>query len=106
MPALGILAIYLYYLAFDLWLRLRAVIPSDLRAFPRKNGEHSKEVAGWTGLFATAWQTIVTAKKPNRFERVRTGDLPEPPLTLSFYPGQLCPFDWIARHSGRNASYF
>ena len=36
MPALGILAIYLYYLAFDLWLRLRAVIPSDLRAFPRE----------------------------------------------------------------------
>ena len=36
MPALGILAIYLYYLAFDLWLRLRTVIPSDLRAFPRE----------------------------------------------------------------------
>ena len=36
MPALGLLAIYLYYLAFDLWLRLRAVIPSDLRAFPRE----------------------------------------------------------------------
>ena len=29
MPALGLLALYLYYLAFDLWLRLRAVIPSD-----------------------------------------------------------------------------
>ena len=36
MPAMGLLAIYLYYLAFDLWLRLRAVIPSDLRAFPRE----------------------------------------------------------------------
>lgn len=36
MPALGLLALYLYYLAFDLWLRLRAVIPSDLRAFPRE----------------------------------------------------------------------
>jgi biopolymer transport protein ExbB len=36
MPALGILAFYLYYLTFDLWLRLRAVIPSDLRAFPRE----------------------------------------------------------------------
>ena len=36
MPALGLLALYLYYLAFDLWLRLRAVIPADLRAFPRE----------------------------------------------------------------------
>lgn len=36
MPALGLLALYLYYLAFDLWLRLRAVIPSDLTAFPRE----------------------------------------------------------------------
>lgn len=36
MPALGILALYLYYLSFDLWLRLRSVIPSDLRAFPRE----------------------------------------------------------------------
>jgi len=36
MPALGLLAVYLYYLSFDLWLRLRAVIPSDLRAFPRE----------------------------------------------------------------------
>jgi len=36
MPALGILALYLYYLTFDLWLRLRSVIPSELRAFPRE----------------------------------------------------------------------
>jgi len=36
MPALGVLALYLYYLTFDLWLRLRGVIPSDLRAFPRE----------------------------------------------------------------------
>ena len=36
MPALSLLALYLYYLSFDLWLRLRAVIPSDLRAFPRE----------------------------------------------------------------------
>lgn len=36
MPALGLLALYLYYLAFDLWLRLQAVIPSDLTAFPRE----------------------------------------------------------------------
>lgn len=36
MPALGLLALYLYYLSFDLWLRLRAVIPTDLTAFPRE----------------------------------------------------------------------
>jgi biopolymer transport protein ExbB len=36
MPALGVLALYLYYLTFDLWLRLSGVIPADLRAFPRE----------------------------------------------------------------------
>jgi len=36
MPALGVLALYLYYLTFDLWLRLRGVIPSDLRASSRE----------------------------------------------------------------------
>ena len=64
MPALGLLALYLYYLAFDLWLRLRAVIPSDLRAFPREKWGAFKGVAGWTALYAIAWQTIATPRKP------------------------------------------
>ena len=63
MPALGLLALYLYYLAFDLWLRLRAVIPSDLRAFPRENWGSFQRVAGWTALSATAWQTIATPEE-------------------------------------------
>ena len=42
MPALGLLAVYLYYLSFDLWLRLHAVIPSDLRVFPRERWDAFK----------------------------------------------------------------
>ena len=36
MPVLGVLSLYTYYVAFDLWLRLRSVIPTDLKAFPRE----------------------------------------------------------------------
>ena len=35
MPILGLLSLYTYFLAFDLWLRLRTVTPSELNAFPR-----------------------------------------------------------------------
>ena len=43
MPVLGLLSLYTYYLAFDLWLRLRTVIPSDLKAFPREKWGAFKE---------------------------------------------------------------
>jgi biopolymer transport protein ExbB len=36
MPALGILSVYTYFIAFDLWFRLRTVIPRDLHSFPRE----------------------------------------------------------------------
>ena len=36
MPVLGLLSLYTYFVAFDLWLRLRTVIPTDLKAFPRE----------------------------------------------------------------------
>ena len=36
MPIIGLLSIYTYCLAFDLWFRLRTVIPKDLKAFPRE----------------------------------------------------------------------
>ena len=75
MPALGILAIYLYYLAFDLWLRLRAVIPSDLRAFPRekwgafKGGGRVDRITRY--CLADHSDREETQR---RFERVRTGE--------------------------------
>ena len=75
MPALGILAIYLYYLAFDLWLRLRAVIPSDLRAFPREKwgafkggGRVDRIIRYCLGDHSDREET------QRRFERVRTGE--------------------------------
>ena len=64
MPALGLLALYLYYLAFDLWLRLRAVIPSDLVPFPVKSGGAFKGGGRVDRIIATAWQTIATPRKP------------------------------------------
>ena len=36
MPALAALSLYTYYIAFDLWFRLRSIIPRDLQSFPRE----------------------------------------------------------------------
>jgi biopolymer transport protein ExbB len=36
MPALAALSFYTYYIAFDLWFRLRSIIPRDLQSFPRE----------------------------------------------------------------------
>ena len=75
MPALGLLALYLYYLAFDLWLRLRAVIPSDLRAFPREKWGAFK---GGGRVDRIIRYCLADHSDPEetrrRFERVRTGE--------------------------------
>ena len=36
MPVIGLLSFYTYFVAIDLWLRLQAVIPKNLQAFPRE----------------------------------------------------------------------
>lgn len=75
MPALGLLALYLYYLSFDLWLRLRTVIPTDLRAFPRerwaafKGGGRVDRIMRY--CLADHRDRMETQK---RFEQVRTGE--------------------------------
>jgi biopolymer transport protein ExbB len=75
MPALGILAIYLYYLAFDLWLRLRAVIPSDLRAFPREKWGAFKEGGRVDRIIRYCLADHSDREETQRrFERVRTGE--------------------------------
>ncbi len=75
MPALGLLALYLYYLAFDLWLRLRAVIPSELRAFPREKWGAFK---GGGRVDRIIRYCLADHSDPEetrrRFERVRTGE--------------------------------
>lgn len=75
MPALGLLSLYLYYLAFDLWLRLRAVIPSDLRAFPREKwgafkggGRVDRIIRYCLADHSDREETL------RRFQRVRTGE--------------------------------
>ena len=75
MPALGILAIYLYYLAFDLWLRLRAVIPSDLRAFPREKWGAFKGGGRVDRIIRYCLADHSDREETQlRFERVRTGE--------------------------------
>ena len=39
MPIIGLLSIYTYCLAFDLWFRLRIFIPKDLEVVPREKWE-------------------------------------------------------------------
>lgn len=75
MPALGILAIYLYYLAFDLWLRLRAVIPSELRAFPREKWGAFKGGGRVDRIIRYCLADHSDREETQRrFERVRTGE--------------------------------
>ena len=75
MPALGLLALYLYYLAFDLWLRLRAVIPSDLTAFPRERWGAFKGGGRVDRIIRYCLADHSDREETKRrFERVRTGE--------------------------------
>ena len=75
MPALGLLALYLYYLAFDLWLRLRAVIPADLRAFPREKWGAFKGGGRVDRIIRYCLADHSDREETQRrFERVRTGE--------------------------------
>ena len=75
MPALGLLAVYLYYLSFDLWLRLRAVIPSDLRAFPRERWGAFKGGGRVDRILRYCLADHRDQRETQRrFEQVRTGE--------------------------------
>ena len=75
MPALGLLALYLYYLAFDLWLRLQAVIPSDLTAFPRERWGAFKGGGRVDRIIRYCLADHSDREETKRrFERVRTGE--------------------------------
>ena len=75
MPVLGLLSFYIYYLAFDLWLKLRSVIPSETKAFPRekwgafKGGGRVNDIIRYCiGEHANANQTR------KKFDQIRTSD--------------------------------
>ena len=36
MPTLAALSLYTYFIAFDLWFRLRNILPKDIKSFPRE----------------------------------------------------------------------
>jgi biopolymer transport protein ExbB len=75
MPALGLLAVYLYYLSFDLWLRLHAVIPSDLRVFPRERWDAFKGGGRVDRILRYCLADHQDPKETQRrFDQVRTGE--------------------------------
>ena len=75
MPAIGALSLYTYYVAFDLWLRLRTVIPKDLKAFPR---EQWGAFTGGGRIDRIMRYCLANHDKPDetrrRFDLVRSGD--------------------------------
>ena len=75
MPVLGLLSLYTYYLAFDLWLRLRTVIPSDLKAFPREKWGAFKGGGRVDGIMRYCMGDHGDAKETRKkFDQIRSGD--------------------------------
>ena len=75
MPVLGLLSLYTYYLAFDLWLRLRTVIPSDLKAFPREKWGAFKGGGLVDGIMRYCMGDHGDAKETRKkFDQIRSGD--------------------------------
>ena len=75
MPVLGLLSLYTYYLAFDLWLRLRTVIPSDLKAFPREKWDASEGGGRVDGIMRYCMDDLGDAKETRKkFDQIRSGD--------------------------------
>ena len=75
MPALAALSLYTYYVAFDLWFRLRSIIPRDIQSFPRekwgafKGGGRINQIMHYC---LSDHRDAGETKK--RFEQVRTVD--------------------------------
>ena len=75
MPVLGFLSLYTYYLAFDLWLRLRAVIPSEIKAFPRERWEAFKGGGRIDGIMRFCMGGKADAKQTRKkFDQVRASE--------------------------------
>ena len=75
MPVLGLLSLYTYYLAFDLWLRLQTVIPSDLKAFPREKWGAFKGGGRVDGIMRYCMGDHGDAKETRKkFDQIRSGD--------------------------------
>ena len=75
MPIIGVLSIYTYYVVFDLWLRLRTVIPNDLKAFPRESWgafEGGGRVDRIMRFCLSSHDDLKETKR--RFDLVRSGD--------------------------------
>ena len=75
MPTLAILSLYTYYIAFDLWFRLKTIIPRDIQSFPREKwgafrggGRINKIMHYCMGNHQDSKET------QKRFEQVRNSD--------------------------------
>lgn len=75
MPVLGLLSLYIYYLAFDLWLRLRTVTPSDIKAFPRERWQAFKGGGRVNEIMRYCMGDHGNSKQTRRkFDQVRASD--------------------------------
>ena len=75
MPVLGLLSLYTYYVAFDLWLRLSTVIPTDLKAFPRERWGAFKGGGRVDRIMRYCMSDHQNPKETRRrFDQVRAGD--------------------------------
>ena len=75
MPVIGCLSLYTYYVAFELWIRLRSVIPKDLKAFPRERWGAFQVVEGVDRIIRYCIAEHNDPKETQRrFEQVRIAD--------------------------------
>lgn len=75
MPVLGLLSFYTYYVAFDLWLRLKTVIPTDLKAFPREKWGAFKGGGRVDRIMRFCMSDHQNPKETRRrFQQIRSGD--------------------------------
>ena len=74
MPILSVLSLYTYYIAFDLWFRLRTITPVTFNLSQGKNGVHFWGVVELIESCIIAWLIIRTQGNSKRFQQVRSSD--------------------------------
>ena len=75
MPVIGCLSLYTYYVAFELWIRLRSVIPKTLRLSLERDGVLSRVVERVDRIIRYCIAEHDNPKETQRrFEQVRIAD--------------------------------
>ena len=74
MPAIGILSLYTYFVAFDLWFRLRTILPKDIQSFPREKWAAFQGGKINVESCITVLEIIIIRKRLEKFQQVRKAD--------------------------------